>query len=178
MASGDVVNTASRLQGAAPTNGILVDETTYRATQQAIDFHEAAAVEAKGKSEPVIVWEPVEARSRFGIDVLQRAETPLIGRQQEVGVLVSALGRAREELTPQLVTLVGVPGIGKSRLVYELFEAVERDSDLIYWRQGRSLSYGEGASYWALAEMVKAQAGQTTDARSTASVVRTIQEPQ
>jgi class 3 adenylate cyclase/tetratricopeptide (TPR) repeat protein len=159
MASGDVVNTASRLQAAAPTNGILVDETTYRATQQEIDFREADAVEAKGKSEPVIVWEPVEARSRFGIDVLQQAETPLIGRQQEVGVLVSALGRAREELTPQLVTLVGVPGIGKSRLVYELFEAVERDRDLIYWRQGRSLSYGEGVSYWALAEMVKAQAG-------------------
>jgi class 3 adenylate cyclase/tetratricopeptide (TPR) repeat protein len=170
MVSGDVVNTASRLQAAASANGILVDETTYRATQQAIEFGEAEAVEAKGKAQPVPVWEVLEARSRFGIDVNQRMETALVGRRQELGVLEGALKRVREERSPQLVTLVGVPGIGKSRLVYELFQIVERDPDLIYWRQGRSLSYGEGASYWALAEIVKAQAGilETDSAESAA----------
>ncbi len=160
MASGDVVNTASRLQAAAPANGVIVDETTFRATQQMIEFgEEAEPVEAKGKAEPVPVWEALEARARFGVDVVQRLETPLVGRRKELDVLENALARVREERSPQLVTLVGVPGIGKSRLVYELFQAVERDPELIYWRQGRSLSYGEGVSYWALAEMVKAQAG-------------------
>ena len=74
-------------------------------------------------------------------------------------MLVDALERARRELEPQLVTLVGVPGIGKSRLVTELSHVVDRDPDLIWWRQGRSLPYGEGLRYWALGEIVKAQAG-------------------
>ncbi|MGB2953726.1 MAG: AAA family ATPase [Gaiellaceae bacterium] len=70
-----------------------------------------------------------------------------------------ALLRAREEPSPQLVTLVGVPGIGKSRLLYELLEIVDAEPELISWRQGRSLPYGEGMSFWALAEIVKAEAG-------------------
>src|SRR5687767_6762295 len=73
MASGDVVNTAARLQSAAPVNGILVDETTYRATRAAVDFDEAAPVEAKGKAEPVRVWTAAAARSRFGVDVAHEA---------------------------------------------------------------------------------------------------------
>jgi len=159
MASGDVVNTASRLQSAAPVGGVLVDETTYRATRNMIEFRAAEPVEAKGKAEPVRVWEALEARSRFGIDIAERRRAPLIGRKRELDALVAALDRAREERTPQLVTLVGVPGIGKSRLVFELFRTVEADSELIYWRQGRSLPYGEGVSFWALGEMVKAHAG-------------------
>ncbi|MBA2461619.1 MAG: AAA family ATPase, partial [Actinobacteria bacterium] len=83
----------------------------------------------------------------------------LVGREQEVELLVAALARAREEREPQLVTLVGVPGIGKSRLLGELFAAIDKGNVLTTWRQGRSLSYGEGVSYWALGEMVKAQAG-------------------
>src|SRR5205823_15016163 len=77
----------------------------------------------------------------------------------ELELLTSALARARQEREPQLVTLAGVPGIGKSRLLYELSRIVDADPDLISWRQGRSLPYGEGVSFWALAEMVKAQAG-------------------
>ena len=159
MASGDVVNTASRLQDAAPENGILVDATTQRATQQTIEFGEAEPVEAKGKSEPVAVFEPIEARSRYGVDVAEDVQTPLVGREKELDLLVDTLARVRSEREPQLLTLVGVPGIGKSRLVWELFQAVERDPDLIFWRQGRSLPYGEGVTYWALSEMAKAQAG-------------------
>ena len=83
----------------------------------------------------------------------------MIGRERELDVLSDALGRVRAARDPQLVTLVGVPGIGKSRLVYELFQAVEADPEIIYWRQGRSLPYGEGVSFWALGEIVKAQAG-------------------
>jgi class 3 adenylate cyclase/tetratricopeptide (TPR) repeat protein len=159
MASGDVVNTAARLQAAAPTDGILVDRTTYRATSNVIDYQPAEPVDAKGKSAKVAAWEVLEARSRLGIDTVQAPRVPLVGRDRELDVLVAALGRVRADRSPQLVTLVGVPGIGKSRLVYELFQAVENEPEIIYWRQGRSLPYGEGVSFWALGEMVKAHAG-------------------
>jgi class 3 adenylate cyclase/tetratricopeptide (TPR) repeat protein len=159
MASGDVVNTAARLQAAAPVNGILVDETTYRATSPEIDFRPVEPVEAKGKSEPVPAWEANQARSRYGVDTAQLSKAPLIGRERELDVLFGALARAREERAPQLVTLVGVPGIGKSRLVSELFNHVAADPELITWRQGRSLPYGDGVTFWALSEIVKAQAG-------------------
>ena len=159
MASGDVVNTASRLQSAAPTNGILVDETTYRATAPAIEYREAAPVQAKGKAEPVPVWEAVAPRWRFGVDVEQRGAAELVGRSEELDLLTDSLTRARRERGSQLVTLVGVPGIGKSRLVNELLrQVVDPDPELIYWRQGRSLPYGEGVTFWALGEMVKGHA--------------------
>src|SRR6476619_4229649 len=147
MVAGDVVNTAARLQGAAPVNGILVGEGTYRATRHVIDYHEAESVEAKGKAEPVKVWEAVGARSRFGSDVEQKLRTPLVGRERERSMLADAFQHARTAQSAQLVTLVGVPGIGKSRLVAELFSVVDADPDLIAWRQGRSLPYGESVSF-------------------------------
>jgi class 3 adenylate cyclase/tetratricopeptide (TPR) repeat protein len=178
MASGDVVNTAARLQAAAPTNGILVDETTQRATRETIDYREPSTVEAKGKAEPLQVWEAVQARARVQVERLERAA--LIGRDQELSVLRGALERARDERATQLITLVGVPGIGKSRLVFELFKAIETGAwGLVFWRQGRSLPYGDGVSFWALAEMVKAQAGilETDDDRQVADkLARAVSE--
>src|SRR5947208_841404 len=159
MVAGDVVNTAARLQSSAPVNGILVGEGTYRATRQAIDYRDAPPVEAKGKAEPVKVWEAVGARSRFGSDVEEKLRTPLVGRERERDLLADALAHARAEQSAQLVTLVGVPGIGKSRLVAELFQITDADEDIISWRQGRSLPYGERVSFWALGEIVKAHAG-------------------
>jgi class 3 adenylate cyclase/tetratricopeptide (TPR) repeat protein len=159
MVAGDVVNTASRMQGAAPTNGILVGEQTHRATEHVIDYRPADGVLAKGKRAPVPVWEALQARSRFGVDVRQHGGAALVGRVRELDVLTSALERVKQERSVQLVTLVGVPGIGKSRLVWELFKAIERGEELMFWRQGRSLPYGEGVSFWSLSEMVKAHAG-------------------
>jgi class 3 adenylate cyclase/tetratricopeptide (TPR) repeat protein len=159
MASGDVVNTAARLQSAAPVNGILVDETTYRATRTAITYEDADPVEAKGKTEPVAVWKAVEARSRFGVDVAHEARAELVGREHELAVLRDALSRVLSACTSQLVTLVGVPGLGKSRLVYELRRMIEAGDALVTWRQGRCLAYGDGVTLWALSEIVKAQAG-------------------
>src|SRR5207302_10100321 len=142
MVSGDVVNVAARLQVAAPVNGVLVGAVTHRATAQVIEYREAPAVIAKGKAEPLPVWEALEARARFGVD-LGRTAGPLIGREQEVNLVSSALKRARSEGSTQLLTIVGVPGIGKSRLVTELFRAVEDDpTGFVQWRQGRSLPYG------------------------------------
>jgi class 3 adenylate cyclase len=157
MVAGDVVNTAARLQSAAPVNGVLVAEATYRATRAVIEYHEAEPMIAKGKAEPILVWEAVAPRSRVGVERMSSAE--LVGRERELALLLDSLTRVKGEREPQLVTLVGVPGIGKSRLVFELFASIEKQPDLVYWRRGRSLPYGEGVAFWALAEMVKAQAG-------------------
>ena len=157
MAAGDVVNTAARLQSAAPVNGILVGETTYRATRDLIEYEEREPVVAKGKAEPLPVWEALDTRSRIAVEIVPTGE--LVGRKRELELLAGALERARSEREPQLVTVSGVPGIGKSRLVGELFGIVEADEELITWRQGRSLSYGEGVSFWALGEIVKAEVG-------------------
>ena len=178
MASGDVVNTAARLQAAAPVNGVLVGEQTYRATERAIEYREHEPVQAKGKAKPVRTWEAVRARSRFGVDLARPSRAPLIGRDQELEVLLAALARAADDRTPQLVTLVGVPGIGKSRLLAELFGVIDRGERPVMWRQGRSLPYGEGVSYWALGEMIKAQAGvlETDDPDEATQKLRTAVE--
>jgi class 3 adenylate cyclase len=159
MASGDVVNTAARLQAGAPVDGILVDEGTFRATDRAISYRPVESVTAKGKTDPIPAWRALGPRASLGVDVDQAPQTALVGRERERDLLADALARARTEQAPQLVTLIGVPGIGKSRLVWELKELVEADPELIIWRQGRCLSYGEGVALWALGEIVKAQAG-------------------
>jgi class 3 adenylate cyclase len=159
LVAGDVVNTASRLQDAAPVNGILVEETTYNATSRVIEYREAQPVDARGKAEPVQVWEAVQARSRYGTDITRRPSTPLVGRERELSLLVSTLARVEHESSPQLITLVGVPGMGKSRLVHELFVAVDERPELIFWRQGRCLPYGDGVAFWALGEILKSHAG-------------------
>jgi predicted ATPase/class 3 adenylate cyclase len=166
MAAGDIVNATARIESAAPSNGVLVGESTYRATANTIEYGEPTTIDAKGKEEPVAVWEARQARARYGVDVAPEAATPLVGRTRELEALKAALSRARQQHSPELVTLIGVAGIGKSRLVTELFASIEKETDLVYWRQGRSLPYGEGVSYWALAEMVKAQTGilETDDA--------------
>jgi AAA ATPase-like protein len=109
-----------------------------------IEYLAAEPVQAKGKAEPIQVWQAVQPRSNLGVEVQQSVAAPPVGREPELGFLRDALTRTRSERVPELVTLIGVPGIGKSRLVFELFGVVERDPDLVFWRQGRSLSYGTG----------------------------------
>jgi class 3 adenylate cyclase/tetratricopeptide (TPR) repeat protein len=184
MVAGDVVNTAARMQTAAPVNGVLVGETTYRATAHAIEYDAAGAVQAKGKSEPLPAWEAIGAKARFGVDVEREPSTQLVGRDDEVALLSAAFARVRREREPQLVTLVGVPGIGKSRLVAELLAEVEALTDLITWRQGRCLPYGEGVSFWALGEMAKSHAGifetdsaQIAESKLAEAVTSLVPEP-
>jgi class 3 adenylate cyclase/tetratricopeptide (TPR) repeat protein len=159
MAWGDVNNTAARLQGAAPIDAILVDEATYRATRHAIDYGVAEPIRAKGKAEPILVWEAVAPRARRGIDLLQVGSEPLVGRGDDVSRLMRTLNRVGRQRSPELVTIVGEAGVGKSRLVVELFRKVELSPVIITWRQARSSPYGDGFTFWALGEIVKAQAG-------------------
>src|SRR3954449_9864778 len=135
MAAGDVVNATARLQSGAPVNGVLVGETTYRATRDVIEYADHEPVTAKGKAEPIPVWEAVQVRSRLGMDV-ERATLPLVGRTRELSVIVEAFERAKSEREPQLVTLVGVPGIGKSRLVGEVFSRLQRPPGLLWGGAG------------------------------------------
>jgi class 3 adenylate cyclase/tetratricopeptide (TPR) repeat protein len=166
MASGDVVNTAARLQAAAPVDGILVGEQTYRATRDVIVYRDTEPVGAKGKAEPVPVWVAIEPRSRVGVERGHAAQ--LVGRSEELDMLTDALARVKRERSPQLVTVVGVPGIGKSRLVYELGRSIETRQEPLTWLRGRALPYGgEAVTFGPLAEIVKVQA-QILDSDSAA----------
>jgi class 3 adenylate cyclase/tetratricopeptide (TPR) repeat protein len=159
IVTGDVVNTASRLQGAAPVNGIAVSEHTYRATERIFDYEALAPVEVKGKAQSLAIYRPLRARARFGSDVTRTHATPLVGRELEKPLLIGTFERSAKQRSCQLVTLVGEPGVGKSRLCAELFHYIDERPGLVTWRQGRCLPYGEGIAFWALGEIVKAECG-------------------
>jgi len=159
IVTGDVVNTASRMQRAAPVNGIAVSEQTYRQTERVFDYHPLEPVSVKGKPEPLALWQPVAARGRFGSDLTREHTTPLVGRDVERQLLVGIFERSAQQRSCQLVTVVGEPGVGKSRLCTELFSYIDERPVLIRWRQGRCLPYGDGIAFWALGEIVKAECG-------------------
>ncbi len=159
IVTGDVVNTAARIQASAPVNGVAVGEGTYRATKRVFEWEELEPIEAKGKSAPVPVRRPLRPVARFGSDVIRTHTTPFVGREVERSLLGGLLDRAIRDRTVQLVTVVGEPGVGKSRQVAELLAEVDRRTELVRWRQGRCLPYGDGIAFWALGEIVKAHAG-------------------
>jgi class 3 adenylate cyclase/tetratricopeptide (TPR) repeat protein len=171
---GDVVNTAFRIEEATPKGGVLVGEATYRATRAAIAYGERRLIEAKGKPHPVPVWEALHARSTVRAPTERGPLASLVGRQDELTLILNALTRSTRNQTVQLVTLIGVPGIGKSRLVWELQRALEDSPENWTWRQGRCLPYGDGVAYWALDEIVKAEAriSETDDEVAAAEKLR------
>ena len=155
LATGDVVNTASRLQNAAPEGRVIVGAETHRATRHAIRYEQLDAVDAKGKSEPVAAWLAVEAALAPADRPL--AATPLVGRDRELELLRSVWSRAADERRPHLVTLVGPPGIGKSRLCREIYALVSADGARIV--RGRCLPYEEKSGYQAFGRIVYAASG-------------------
>jgi DNA-binding SARP family transcriptional activator/class 3 adenylate cyclase len=165
--AGDPVATCARLQQAAPVGTVLVAEATGRATERSISYGPASLIALPGRAKPISVWSALEPRNRTGMDALAAGPVPLVGRDRELGALLEAFRRAKAERRPQMVTLLGPPGIGKSRLVAELGRALDAYSDLVTWRQGRSSPWDGarsgpsvgGVTYWALAEIVKAEAG-------------------
>jgi class 3 adenylate cyclase/tetratricopeptide (TPR) repeat protein len=156
--TGDVVNTASRLQGVAPPGGIVVGEPTWRATRHALVYEPLPPVRVKGKAEPLAIWQALAARGRVGGDPARLQGAPFVGRDPELRLLLDAYGAVRDGAA-RLVVVAGEPGVGKSRLVAELGRRLHQSPDLVTWRQGRCLPYGEGVTFWALGEIVKAHAG-------------------
>jgi class 3 adenylate cyclase len=151
MVAGDVVNTASRLQSAAPINGIIVGEETYASTRDAIRYEPTPPVEAKGKAAVVPAWIAAEALVPAGERKISGAA--LVGRGRELGVLQGIWERVADERTPTLVTIVGEPGVGKTRLGIEFSRVVgELGGHSV---RGRSLPYRDSSAYGAFAAQVK-----------------------
>ena len=155
FAAGDVMNTAARLQSAAPADGIVVGEETYRATAHAIEYRPAEPIKAKGKAEPVPVWE-VLGTTEAAPAPRRASAVPLVGREADLASLEELWEQVWQARSQRLGLVVGAPGIGKSRLIAE-FAVRRRDDAIVY--QGRCLPYGEGITYWPVLEMVKDAAG-------------------
>jgi class 3 adenylate cyclase len=160
MVAGDMVNTASRLQSAAMPGTVLVGDATQRAASGAIAFEEVATQELKGKEAPVRAWRAMAVVGRRGGQGRATAlEPPFVGRDEELRLLKDQFHATAREGKPRLVTVVGQAGIGKSRLAWELEKYLDGVVETVLWHEGRSPSYGEGISYWALAEIVRGRAG-------------------
>ena len=138
--------------------GVVVGALTHELTRKAIVYEALEPVAAKGKREPLEVWLAKEPVARTGAQTLEWA-TPFVGRSVELGYLSALLDKAADSSSSQIALIVGEPGIGKSRLIAHLFAQVDAGPRLVTWRQGRCLSYGEGVTFWPLAEIVRSHAG-------------------
>jgi class 3 adenylate cyclase/tetratricopeptide (TPR) repeat protein len=159
MVAGDVVNTTARMQAAAPAGAVLIDDATHRATEAAIQCEPAGSHELKGKSGPVTLWRARQVvAERGGRRRAPGLEPPFVGRSRELRQVQDLLHAAAEERRAQLVSVIGIAGIGKTRLSWELEKYVDGLADEFLWHRGRCLSYGDGVAFWALAEMVRMRA--------------------
>jgi class 3 adenylate cyclase len=154
MVTGDVVNTASRLQQAAPVNGVIVGDETYAATKDAIEYEPAEPVQAKGKTDPVTAWVAVRPLHAAGE---RRMSGGLVGRSRELQVLRGIWERVAGERVPHLVTVLGPAGIGKTRLAQEFDRVVEELGGRSV--HGRTLPYRESSAYFAFSTQVKQLCG-------------------
>ncbi|MEO8477358.1 MAG: adenylate/guanylate cyclase domain-containing protein [Actinomycetota bacterium] len=155
LATGDVVNTASRLQSAAPIGRVVVGEDTYQLTKHAFTFEKLAPVVAKGKRDTVAAWlvgEPLVSSANR-----PTSRTPLVGRDREVSIVRTVWERAMNASRPHLVTALGPAGIGKTRLALEVAAEIEAQGGRALW--GRSLPYEEQSPYRAAGQILRLAAG-------------------
>ncbi|TME09605.1 MAG: hypothetical protein E6I65_10425 [Chloroflexi bacterium] len=170
MVVGDVVNTASRLQGAAEPGTVVVGEGTFRAASRAISFEPLGELSLKGKAGPVAAWRATRVvAERGGRNRSEALEAPFVGRSDELRMLKELFHATERESRVRLVSIVGPAGIGKTRLARELGRYLDGLVDTVYWHVGRSPAYGQGITFWALGEMVRARAGllETDDEATT-----------
>jgi predicted ATPase/class 3 adenylate cyclase len=179
MVAGDLVNTASRIQASAEPGTALVGDTTKRAAEAAIVFEDAGEHTLKGKSEPEKLWRAVRVVALRGGAVKSSALEPLfVGRDRELHLVKELYHATAEDRRSHLVSVVGVGGIGKSRLAWEFEKYIDGLAGDIWWHSGRCLAYGDGVAFWALAEMVRGRAGilEDEDATSARAKLRTAVE--
>ncbi len=155
MVSGDAVNVAARLQQRANAGQVLVGERTQSSTRRSIDYVALGAAEAKGKDAPVAAWEAVAVIALPGLRGIEGLAARMIGREEELAVFRALTARVERERAPQLVTMYGVAGVGKTRLLTEFVGELPHALLL----HGRCLPYGEGITYWPLGEAAKGYAG-------------------
>lgn len=156
--TGDVVNTASRLQGFAPPGGVVVDESTWSATRHEMEYADQPPVTLRGRSAVSRIWLAVQVRPHR--DPRGAELTPMVDREHERGLLVNALHRMVTERTSQLVTVFGPAGVGKSRLLRELARhAGSLPGPPITWLVGQCPPFGENVTWAALSDIVKTWVG-------------------
>jgi class 3 adenylate cyclase/tetratricopeptide (TPR) repeat protein len=185
MVAGDLVNTASRLQSAAAPGTVLVGEATQRATSAAIVFESAGAQALKGKEAPVAAWRALRVvAERGGRKRADALEAPFVGRADELRQLKDLFHATARETRARLVSVTGPAGIGKTRLAWEFTKYLDGLVQNVWWHDGRSPAYGDGISFWALGEMVRARAGlretddePTTRTRIAETVATHIPDP-
>ena len=186
MVAGDLVNTASRLQSVAPPGSVLVGEATQRATSGAIAYEAAGEQTLKGKQAPVAAWRALRVvAERGGRNRAEGLEAPFVGRADEMRLLKDLFHATGREQRARLVSVMGPAGIGKSRLAWEFSKYTDGLVETVYWHRGRCPAYGEGITFWALGEMVRARCGlvesddeETTRAKVKASVEEWLTDPE
>ena len=158
MVTGDMVNTASRLQSAAEPGAVFVGESTYRAASRAIAFADVGELSLKGKEARVRAFRALRVVADRGGANRMAIEPPFVGRREELRLLKDLLHATGREGKARVASVSGIGGIGKSRLIWELKKYTDGLTEAIYWHQGRCPSYGEGVTFWALGEMVRMRA--------------------
>jgi tetratricopeptide (TPR) repeat protein len=156
MVAGDLVNTASRIQSTASPGTVFVGDATRRATEQTIAYEDAGSHELEGKTGLFPLWHALRVVSGArGSLKSQGLEAPFVGRDRELRLVKELFHACADDGTAHLVSITGIAGIGKSRLAWEFYKYFDGLPQLTYWHRGRCLSYGEGVTYWALADMVR-----------------------
>ena len=179
MVAGDLVNTASRLQSIAPPGTVIVGEATRQSAESAIVFEPVGEQELKGKVSPVPAYRAIRVvAQRGGVGRGEQLEAPFMGRDAELRLVKDLFHAAPREKRPRLLSIIGQAGIGKSRLAWEFLKYIDGIFMTVRWHQGRSPAYGEGISFWALAEMVRSRVGllELDDAATTRAKLATALE--
>ncbi len=170
MVAGDLVNTASRIQSAAEPGVVFVGEATRRSSEAAIVFEEAGTHTLKGKAEPVELWRAVRVVGLVGGALKATGlEPPFVGRERELRLVKELYHGSAEDHRAHLVSVVGIGGIGKSRLGWEFEKYIDGLVGDVWWHSGRCLAYGDGVAFWALGEMVRGRAGILEDEDATSA---------
>jgi class 3 adenylate cyclase/tetratricopeptide (TPR) repeat protein len=173
MVAGDMVNTASRIQSLAPAGSVYVGDSTRRATEQTIVYEDAGSHELQGKSGLFPLWRALRVVSGArGSLKSQGLEAPFVGRDRELRLIKDLCHGCADEGKAHLVSVIGIAGIGKSRLAWELFKYFDGLPQWTYWHRGRCLSYGEGVTYWALADMVRMRCRITEDEEAASALAK------
>jgi class 3 adenylate cyclase/tetratricopeptide (TPR) repeat protein len=156
MVAGDMVNTAARIQSVAAPGQVFVGESTRRASEPTIVYESAGTFELKGKDGLHQLWHAMRIVSGArGALKAEGLEAPFVGRDRELRQIKDIFHVCADEQKAHLISVTGIAGIGKSRLVWEFYKYFDGLPQIVYWHRGRCLSYGEGVTYWALADMVR-----------------------
>lgn len=173
LVTGDVVNVAARLQQAAEPGEVVVGALAEQLTREAIEYAPRAAIEARGKPDPIVAFAAIRPRSEVPDQArgLPGMRARLVGRTRELRLLLDTFERARDDRRPQLFTIVGPAGVGKSRLVGEFLARIAAPDVRVL--RGRCLPYGTGITWWPLLEVVQSDLD-VTSAQSRADVVERL----